>query len=132
MSDKGRRIVGDERAALAKELAERYAEGENIRQLAAATGRSYGFVNNVLTEAGVQLRGRGGARWGTWRHGPTATASHDQLVATLAAQHPGERLTWNQARATLRAVHGNCSGKRAGAAAREHNARLTPAEGTQR
>ena len=45
-------------------------EGENrrrgwaksIRALAASTGRSYGFVHRVLTESGVQLRQRGGAR----------------------------------------------------------------------
>jgi hypothetical protein len=43
-TEKGRRIV------------------ESIRALASSTGRSYGFVHRVLTESGVQLRQRGGAR----------------------------------------------------------------------
>lgn len=61
-TDKGRRIVGAERSTLAKDLVKRYSQGESIRTLAAATGRSYGFVHRVLTESGVQLRQRGGAR----------------------------------------------------------------------
>jgi hypothetical protein len=59
---KGRRIVGAERQTLAKDLVKRYNAGENIRGLAASTGRSYGFINRVLHESGVQLRERGGAR----------------------------------------------------------------------
>ena len=35
--------------------------GESIRELAASTERSYGFVHRILVEAGVTLRGRGGA-----------------------------------------------------------------------
>jgi predicted transcriptional regulator len=60
--EKGRRIVGAERQTLARDLVKRYGEGESIRALAASTGRSYGFVHRVLTESGVQLRQRGGAR----------------------------------------------------------------------
>ena len=60
-TEKGRRIVGAERQTLAKDLVKRYSNGESIRALAAATGRSYGFVHRVLSESGVQLRGRGGA-----------------------------------------------------------------------
>lgn len=60
--EKGRRIVGAERQTLAKDLVRRYTDGESIRALASATGRSYGFVHRVLTESGVQLRQRGGAR----------------------------------------------------------------------
>ncbi|MEV4415452.1 helix-turn-helix domain-containing protein [Catellatospora sp. NPDC049609] len=59
---KRRRIVGDERVALGADLVRRYTAGESIRALAAATGRSYGFVHRVLAEAGVQLRKRGGPR----------------------------------------------------------------------
>lgn len=59
---KGRRIVGSERQTLARDLVRRYTAGESIRVLASSTGRSYGFVHRVLTEAGVQLRQRGGAR----------------------------------------------------------------------
>jgi hypothetical protein len=58
---KGTRVTGTERSELATELKRRYDEGESIRSLAAATGRSYGFVHRLLTEAGVTLRGRGGA-----------------------------------------------------------------------
>ena len=61
-TEKGRRIVGAERQTLAKDLVKRYSSGESIRALAASTGRSYGFVHRVLTESGVQLRQRGGAR----------------------------------------------------------------------
>ena len=60
-TEKGRRIVGAERATLAKDLVKRYTAGESIRALAASTGRSYGFVHRVLSESGVTLRGRGGA-----------------------------------------------------------------------
>jgi hypothetical protein len=59
---KGRRIVGAERQTLAKDLVKRYTSGESIRSLASSTGRSYGFVHRVLSESGVQLRQRGGAR----------------------------------------------------------------------
>ncbi|MBR8741472.1 helix-turn-helix domain-containing protein [Nocardiopsis sp. MG754419] len=64
MSDqlrKGTRVSGASRADLAAELKSRYDGGESIRSLAAATGRSYGFVHRLLGEAGVELRGRGGA-----------------------------------------------------------------------
>ncbi|MFB9802395.1 helix-turn-helix domain-containing protein, partial [Streptomonospora salina] len=55
---KGTRVTGTERSELASELKRRYDDGESIRSLAAATGRSYGFVHRLLTEAGVTLRGR--------------------------------------------------------------------------
>ncbi|MEU0491650.1 helix-turn-helix domain-containing protein [Nocardiopsis changdeensis] len=58
---KGTRVAGENRSELAVELKRRYDAGESIRQLAAATGRSYGFVHRLLGEAGVELRGRGGA-----------------------------------------------------------------------
>ncbi|MEU3018606.1 MULTISPECIES: helix-turn-helix domain-containing protein [unclassified Nocardiopsis] len=64
MSDalrKGTRVSGEDRSELAARLRSRYDEGESIRSLAAATGRSYGFVHRLLSEAGVELRGRGGA-----------------------------------------------------------------------
>ncbi|MEU1232559.1 helix-turn-helix domain-containing protein [Micromonospora aurantiaca] len=59
---KGRRLIGSERQALAGELVRRYTAGESIRTLAEATGRSYGYIHRILTESGVQLRQRGGAR----------------------------------------------------------------------
>ena len=61
---KGTRVTGAERSKLAAELKKRYDSGESIRSLAAATGRSYGFIHRILTESGVTLRGRGGATRG--------------------------------------------------------------------
>ncbi|MFK0238643.1 helix-turn-helix domain-containing protein [Streptomyces vinaceus] len=59
--DKGKRIIGEEREAVAARLKSAYESGESIRSLAEASGRSYGFVHRILTETGVTLRGRGGA-----------------------------------------------------------------------
>lgn len=60
----GIRIVGAQRESLATELALRYAAGESIRSLADSTGRSYGFVQSLLKETGVEFRARGGATRG--------------------------------------------------------------------
>ena len=61
---KGARITGGERSKLAGDLKRKYTSGSSIRALAAETGRSYGFVHRMLSESGVQLRGRGGATRG--------------------------------------------------------------------
>jgi hypothetical protein len=61
---KGSRVTGLDRSKLATDLKQRYDAGESIRSLATATGRSYGFVHRILTETGVNLRGRGGATRG--------------------------------------------------------------------
>jgi hypothetical protein len=61
---KGTRVTGDDRSQLATALRKRYDDGESIRDLAASTGRSYGFVHRILTETGAVLRGRGGATRG--------------------------------------------------------------------
>ncbi len=58
---RGSRITGTARDKLGAELKKKYEKGASIRALAEATGRSYGFVHRVLSETGVQLRGRGGA-----------------------------------------------------------------------
>jgi hypothetical protein len=58
---KGARITGAARDKLAADLKKKYEKGASIRSLAESTGRSYGFVHRVLSESGVQLRGRGGA-----------------------------------------------------------------------
>jgi hypothetical protein len=57
---KGSRITGATRDKLGADLKRRYEKGASIRALAEATGRSYGFVHRLLSETGVQLRGRGG------------------------------------------------------------------------
>ena len=61
---KGARITGGDRNKLAADLKRRYTGGKSIRDLASETGRSYGFVHRMLSEAGVVLRGRGGATRG--------------------------------------------------------------------
>jgi len=61
---KGSRVTGVERDKLSTGLKRKYDNGASIRELAATTGRSYGFVHRVLSEAGVNLRGRGGATRG--------------------------------------------------------------------
>ncbi len=61
---KGARITGGDRTKLAADLKRKYTAGASIRELAAETGRSYGFVHRILAESGVTLRGRGGATRG--------------------------------------------------------------------
>ena len=61
---KGRRVQGGERDKLTNDLKKKYVAGASIRELAEATGRSYGFVHRLLSESGVTLRGRGGATRG--------------------------------------------------------------------
>jgi hypothetical protein len=61
---KGARITGGDRSKLSADLKRKYSGGASIRSLAAETGRSYGFVHRMLSESGVQLRGRGGATRG--------------------------------------------------------------------
>lgn len=55
------RLVGEARQAVAEELAGRYHDGASIRSLARESGRSYGLVQKLLREAGVEFRRRGGA-----------------------------------------------------------------------
>nr|BFF01843.1 hypothetical protein GCM10020241_35180 [Streptoalloteichus tenebrarius] len=61
------RITGRLRQQVAVDLKKKYEKGASIRSLAASTGRSYGFVHKILTESGVQLRGRGGVTRGRAR-----------------------------------------------------------------
>lgn len=56
------RLNRGQRAVLALSIVARYQQGASIRQLAEQEGRSYGWVHGLLREAGVELRGRGGAR----------------------------------------------------------------------
>ncbi|MEU7891718.1 helix-turn-helix domain-containing protein [Nonomuraea sp. NPDC049152] len=56
------RVSGADRERLKADLKRRYSSGESIRELALATGRSYGFVHRLLQEAGALLRPRGRAR----------------------------------------------------------------------
>jgi len=58
---KGARITGQQRDDLAVDFGKRYNAGESVRALAAASGRSYGFVHRLLVESGHVMRARGGA-----------------------------------------------------------------------
>jgi hypothetical protein len=58
---KGARLTGEERRKLGIDLAARYRGGTSIRELATASGRSYGFVHRLLRECGVTMRPQGGA-----------------------------------------------------------------------
>lgn len=55
------RVTGEQRAELARSLEAQYLAGASIRELSASTGRSYGFIHRMLSDAGVPLRRRGGA-----------------------------------------------------------------------
>ena len=57
--EKSVRIAGQSRTELGADLKTQYEQGASVRELARATGRSYGFIHAVLTEAQVPLRGRG-------------------------------------------------------------------------
>ncbi|MFB8267581.1 helix-turn-helix domain-containing protein [Streptomyces sp. NPDC055955] len=54
-------LTGAARDKLTAELKAAYEGGASIRSIADSKGRSYGFVHRILTEAGVTLRGCGGA-----------------------------------------------------------------------
>ena len=54
------RLTGKDRTGLARQLRSGYEKGASIRDLAASSGRSYGFVHRLLVESGASLRARGG------------------------------------------------------------------------
>ncbi|WP_100444981.1 helix-turn-helix domain-containing protein [Glycomyces xiaoerkulensis] len=61
-TDPNRQVRGDERRELTEYVTAEYLKGQSIRDIASTIGRSYGFVHRLLTEGGVELRTRGGAR----------------------------------------------------------------------
>lgn len=52
---------GEERTKLSESLAEQYAQGASVRQLANSIGRTYAFVHTMLEEAGTVFRSSAGA-----------------------------------------------------------------------
>ena len=58
---KGKRVTGEDRDKLAAALKTKYENGATIRQLHEETGRSFGAIQRLLSEAGVTMRPRGGA-----------------------------------------------------------------------
>jgi hypothetical protein len=87
---KGSRITGAQRTELASRYAKRYAAGESIRKIADDAGRSFGFVHGVLKEAGVDLRGRGGATRGARK---TASGSAARKSASGPAKAAAKKTT---------------------------------------
>jgi len=60
---KGHPLTKQQQAALTRDVVPLYTAGASIRELADATGRSYGAIHRLLaTTEGVVMRGRGGAR----------------------------------------------------------------------
>lgn len=59
--NKSARLSRPERERLSKKVATQYEKGKSIREIGEATGRSYGAVHRMLTDAGVSFRTRGGA-----------------------------------------------------------------------
>lgn len=55
-------ISPSERRHLATDLRRAYEQGASIRALAKTCGRSYGFIAQLLKEAGTTMRPRGGTR----------------------------------------------------------------------
>lgn len=84
---RGTRITGEEREQLMLSCVRRYRAGESIRSLAADTGRSYGFIQGLLKEAGVPLRPRGGAT-----RGAEAEADRAERQARVEAVRAAERV----------------------------------------
>ena len=84
---KGSRITGSQRDTLASQFAKRYGAGESIRKIAEDSGRSFGFVHGVLAEAGVALRGRGGATRGAKK----AAAKKAPAKKTVAKKAPAKK-----------------------------------------
>ena len=61
LADSSTGAARKQRPGFAEELMAKYEAGTSVRALAAETGMTYGSVHRMLTEAGVVLRGRGGA-----------------------------------------------------------------------
>ena len=93
---KGSRITGAQRTTLASQYAKRYAAGESIRKIADDAGRSFGFVHGVLKEAGVELRGRGGATRGVKK---TASSGAAKKTTAAAKKTPAKKAPAKAAKA---------------------------------
>ena len=61
---KGTRVTGTARDELTKKVIAKYKSGASIREIAEDTGRSYGAIHRMVTEADVDglltVRSRGG------------------------------------------------------------------------
>lgn len=87
-------LTGDDRTAVAEDLAALYRAGSSIRDIAQRTGRSYGVVHDLLTEAGTQFRDNSGQP-----RKPTALPEQQRTPQTeppLTGATDGQR-AWNDA-----------------------------------
>lgn len=88
----GSRITGEARETLAGQLSRRYQAGESIRAIAADLGRSYGFVQTLLREAGVILRTRGGDTRSSVARERQATVAQRTTSTTVPAVEDPEKV----------------------------------------
>lgn len=94
---KGKHVVGEQREKLTDQLCIWYAEGHSLRELAERTGRSYQTIRNMLTEAGVTMRPRGGVP-----SGGRASAGMSEPARTRARALGAELLRLRRARGWTR------------------------------
>lgn len=69
MNNKGWRaqpLEGEQREAVAAQVAQRYARGETLRSIAASLDRSYGAVHTLAVEGGTAFRSRGWPKGVGW------------------------------------------------------------------
>ncbi|MFI6689396.1 helix-turn-helix domain-containing protein [Streptomyces sp. NPDC050485] len=61
---KGTKMTGLQRETFMNQVVRAYTDDRqlSIKKICAATNRSYGAIHQLLSEAGVSMRGRGGAR----------------------------------------------------------------------
>jgi hypothetical protein len=84
------RLAGDKRTEAAAQLRKRYESDPRatIRSLATETGRSYGLVQQLLAEAGTDLRSRGGTRDSSEK-----IEKRDRLAAELRREYEADPTT---------------------------------------
>lgn len=61
-SSPGTRLTGENREKATRRAVDLYAQGATIQAVARDLGRSYGLARELLIEARVPLRARGGGR----------------------------------------------------------------------
>lgn len=76
----------DAHAALGRSLKRRYDNGASIKELSELTGRSYGFVHRLLSEAGTDLLGQGGAARGNRDERAADTTADARRTGTEPAE----------------------------------------------
>jgi hypothetical protein len=127
---KGSRITGAQRTTLASQYAKRYAAGESIRKIADDAGRSFGFVHGVLKEAGVELRGRGGATRGAKKAASSSAAKKTTATARKATAKKAPAKAAAKKSTAKKAPAKKTTAKAAKAPAKKSPAKKAPAKKT--